>query len=429
MGGERRKRSIVYTIMEISVIPVLLLGLILTLHNLNSVREGMVFEIERSLSGIAHNMISTYNRIDAGDFSYENGVLKKGETELTSDYRLLDDIKNDTATDVTISIGSTRRLTTLVDEQGNRMVGTEIPEDVDRIALQEGEEFFSKNLDLGGMRYFAYYVPIRNNAGEVIGVCFAGQSSESVESSMRYLLQGNVILCIFVVFLGGFVCNMAARRIADSIQEVKVFLGSLAHGDFEQEIPERVLKRRDELSDMGEYAVTVSQSLSDMVWRDPLTKIYNRRGCFAYVKKRQQQGEYMIAICDIDFFKRINDRYGHEKGDEVLQYVADTLKEAVSDKFAVRWGGEEFVIGIQGSMESFSKLLKTLADRIKGGNFEHEGEQFHIAMTFGAVSWKDTESFEEAVSRADALLYYGKRNGRDQIVMEEGNGKRIIYNK
>lgn len=429
MGGERRKRSIVYTIMEISVIPVLLLGLILTLHNLNSVREGMVFEIERSLSGIAHNMISTYNRIDAGDFSYENGVLKKGETELTSDYRLLDDIKNDTATDVTISIGHTRRLTTLVDEQGNRMVGTEIPEDVNRIALQGGEEFFSKNLDLGGMRYFAYYVPIRNNAGEVIGVCFAGQSSESVESSMRYLLQGNVILCIFVVFLGGFVCNIAARRIADSIQEVKVFLGGLAHGDFEQEIPERVLNRRDELSDMGEYAVTVSQSLSDMVWRDPLTKIYNRRGCFAYVKKRQKQGEYMIAICDIDFFKRINDRYGHEKGDEVLQYVADTLKEAVSDKFAVRWGGEEFVIGIQGSMESFSKLLKTLADRIKGENFEHEGEQFHIAMTFGAVCWKDTEGFEEAVSRADALLYYGKRNGRDQIVMEEGNGKRIIYNK
>ena len=112
MSHERKKKSLIVSIMGMSVIPILLLGIVLTVYSQASVREGMVFEIRHCLSGIAHNLISTYNMLDAGDYSYENGVLKKGETELTSDYRILDDLKMDTGADVTIAMGETRCLTT-----------------------------------------------------------------------------------------------------------------------------------------------------------------------------------------------------------------------------------------------------------------------------------------------------------------------------
>ena len=68
------------------------------------VYQRQVFEIEKSLSGIAHNLISIYNVLDAGDFSQKDDRVYKGETEITSDYRILDDIKNDTGADVTVFV-------------------------------------------------------------------------------------------------------------------------------------------------------------------------------------------------------------------------------------------------------------------------------------------------------------------------------------
>ena len=88
MKSEKKKQSLVFSILKLSVIPILVLGLILTVYSRNSVREGMVFETKKCLSGIAHNLISSYNMIDAGDFSYVDGKVMKGETDLTSDYRL-----------------------------------------------------------------------------------------------------------------------------------------------------------------------------------------------------------------------------------------------------------------------------------------------------------------------------------------------------
>ena len=95
----KRRRSLAITIVELSVIPILLLGLVLTIYSRESVKDAMVFEVKKNLSGIAHNIISSYNMLDAGDFAVVDGKIMKGETEFTSDYRLLDDVKNDTGAD------------------------------------------------------------------------------------------------------------------------------------------------------------------------------------------------------------------------------------------------------------------------------------------------------------------------------------------
>lgn len=417
MAQEKKRRSLIFSIMRMSVIPILLLGIILTIYSQNSVREGMSYEVEKKLSGIAHNLISVYNMLDGGEFHEEEGKLFKGETELTSDYRILDDIKTDTGADVTIFFGKERRLTTLIDKEGDRMIGTMVSDAVAERVLQSGEEYFSSNVDVNGMEYFGYYVPIRNDAGEIVGISFAGESAKTVNGSMKYMTQGNVIICIFAVLLAGVICYILSQRMVEEISHIKKFLGRLAQGNFSQKISRSVLRRRDELADIGEYAEIVSYSLADLVSKDPLTGLLNRRAFLMKIEERWGQQNFSLAMCDIDYFKSVNDSYGHEKGDEVLKYVADVLKNVMEETgFVSRWGGEEFLIGYEGSMPEIEKRLEQIKEVILEKEFEGGGNSFHISMTFGVTAAHPEESFDETIRRADDLLYEGKQNGRNRII-------------
>lgn len=419
MISGKKRHSLLLLILKLSVIPVLVLGIILTIYSRNAVRTGMVYEIEKSLSGIAHNLISSYNMVDAGDFAYVDGKVMKGETDLTSDYRLLDDIKNDTGADVTICLGTERRLTTVVDGNGNRLTGTALSEDVQQEVYGKGQEYFSESVNVGGEKFFAYYVPIRNHAGDIIGVSFAGQPVDSVNHSMKFMLQGNVIICIFIVLLAGFICYLSAQKIMDTIWHIKVFLGKLAGGKFGQKMPDAVTKRRDELGEIGEYAVAVSNSLEEMVTKDPLTGLLNRRACLLEVEECQKEPAFTIAMGDIDFFKKVNDNYGHDKGDEVLKYVGSVLQEAVGEQgFAARWGGEEFFLGLKEEELVMRERLEEALEKIGSHEFVAKDEKFYITVSMGILSYKPDLSFDDNVKKADELLYFGKENGRNQIVSE-----------
>lgn len=420
MEKEKKRKSLIMSVLKMSVIPLLILGIILTAYGQSSVREGMSFEVERSLSGLAHNLISIYNMIDAGEFSYKDGKVMKGNTDLTSDYRILDDMKNDTGADVTIFIGDVRRLTTLVDESGKRQTGTKASPRVIRTVLEEGQEFFSPSIDVNGVPYSGYYVPIRNDEGKVIGISFAGKPMESVNDTIQFMVGGNIIICIFIILLAGFICNMLAQRMVRTIFCIRQFLGRLAGGNFSQEMSPEVLRRKDQLADMGEYAVRVSRSLEDMVQKDPLTGLLNRRAFLAKIQDIWETEPLTVAMGDIDFFKKVNDRYGHEMGDDVLRYVAECLGQTVEsgEGFVSRWGGEEFLIGFRGELSSLEERLRATSDRISERQFGESDDHFTISMTFGVALYRKGESIDELVRRADELLYQGKESGRSCIVPE-----------
>ncbi|MBR1873690.1 MAG: diguanylate cyclase [Eubacterium sp.] len=414
-----KRHSIVYTMLRIGVIPMLLLGIGLTIYSQFSVREGMDYEVERSLSGIAHNLLSTYNTIDAGQFAVDGDKYMKGETDITADYRIMDDIKTDTGADVTLYYGTTRRMTTIVDDDGNRLTDTEAPEDVIAQVYNAGEEYFSTGVDVQGVNYYGYYVPIQNDDGEIVGMCFAGKPSSTVQISTNYMIIGNIIICIFVILLAGFIMYLSSSKMVLAIQYIKRFLGHLAGGDFTQKMSDEVLKRNDELADMGEYAVHVEIALDDMISRDPLTKLLNRRATMVRVENTWEDNNFAIAMGDIDWFKGVNDNYGHDMGDEVLKFVAGELKEELEKSgFVARWGGEEFLIGFDGTQDDLVKHLKAVTGRIRAKVFETEDKTFSVTMTMGVTIRKPGEEFETVMNRADDLLYRGKRGGRNQIVSD-----------
>lgn len=153
---------------------------------------------------------------------------------------------------------------------------------------------------------------------------------------------------------------------------------------------------------------------------DPLTGLNNRRSTMEYLERLLQNAEEQISIClcDIDFFKRVNDTYGHDIGDIVLQGIAETFrKELPQGSFISRWGGEEFLLIFPHSNgDEAHYALDILRNKIKSIVFDGNGETFSVSLTFGLVEYDFHSDLTTVLKEADEKLYLGKESGRDRIV-------------
>lgn len=155
---------------------------------------------------------------------------------------------------------------------------------------------------------------------------------------------------------------------------------------------------------------------------DPLTGLYNRRRAMDYLDKEMQEfgsTGMCVCICDIDFFKKINDNYGHDIGDEVLRTLARTMQTTLGDDVGIisRWGGEEFLIVFSNCNGDTAKAkLQELKDEVAKLKFEILDRSFGITLTYGLAEYDYRSNATEFVKEADRKLYQGKENGRDQIV-------------
>ena len=156
--------------------------------------------------------------------------------------------------------------------------------------------------------------------------------------------------------------------------------------------------------------------ITDIARKDRLTGIFNRFGMEDSVKNRKTEPCYAVMI-DIDFFKKVNDTYGHEAGDEVLVTFASILKKhAASDFLVSRYGGEEFLI------YSFTDYEKTLSE-VRGIYADVErslvisGSPVHISV---GISARGCVS-EDLIADADRNLYRSKETGRNKISYNMGD--------
>ena len=129
-------------------------------------------------------------------------------------------------------------------------------------------------------------------------------------------------------------------------------------------------------------------------------------------------GFVSIAIADIDFFKKINDTYGHDAGDKVLKAVAGLFMDKMKTYGRVcRWGGEEFLFVFYGrNGDAAYDALQEIYDEIHRLTVSYENEEIRITMTFGLEEYDQNDGMETAIRRADEKLYQGKETGRDKIV-------------
>lgn len=169
------------------------------------------------------------------------------------------------------------------------------------------------------------------------------------------------------------------------------------------------------------------QEMQSMAILDGLTGIYNRR----YLTKLFNEYMYesinnrtplSVALFDIDFFKKINDTYGHLFGDEIIKTIASLAKNIADDNDGIvsRYGGEEFVIIFPNKgLEEAYPAVERLHREVKQLGIEHHGKQVTVNVSVGFTSFPKTcKDPRELLNRADWSMYYSKQHGRDQITID-----------
>lgn len=152
---------------------------------------------------------------------------------------------------------------------------------------------------------------------------------------------------------------------------------------------------------------------------DELTNIFNRHA-FDAIEETITKNNYSIAILDIDFFKKVNDTYGHASGDIVLKEIGKVLESYSNNQILVgRWGGEEFVIlgGPKISYEEFVSTLESIRIKISETKFIiKKGKIINCTVSIGSKYIKSSKSLDEAVNKADKNLYKAKQTGRNKVI-------------
>ncbi len=168
-------------------------------------------------------------------------------------------------------------------------------------------------------------------------------------------------------------------------------------------------------------------TLHDAAFRDPLTRLYNRRYVFnvfgnALKQYRRYADPFSLIMIDADHFKRINDRYGHSAGDVALRAIADACNSSVRDSDVVgRFGGEEFIILLPHTAAAEAALV---AERIRRTMLRDgcywQGQKLDITLSLGvAEAGPSTDTLDELIKAADQALYAAKKSGRNRTLIAE----------
>lgn len=412
---------------KLAIAPLFFMGIIVMIVTYFAFYKTMSKSVEHELERATASIGRAYGDIYDDTYSFslaEDGSYALPDELLGVDTAFVDEVRQLSGLDITLFYYDIRVITTITDKAGNSLAGSVANKKIVDKVLGKKEAIFVDNVDINGVWYFGYYAPVLNDSLECVGMIFAGKPTNEIKKTIMLGVSPVFALVILMMLITSCKSAAVARKLAEVINKEKNFLGEIASGNLKASLDAGILKRDDELGDMGLFTVKVQKFIRDMIERDTLTKLYTRRiGEVKLMCTRQEYidygSKYCMVMCDIDHFKRFNDTYGHDCGDLVLQSVANIFNRLLFGKgYAVRWGGEEFILIIDNSdIEKALPILNEIRDAIIENEVVYNEEHLKVTMTFGIISGDDRE-LAEMIKEVDNLLYIGKEAGRNRIVVE-----------
>ncbi len=192
---------------------------------------------------------------------------------------------------------------------------------------------------------------------------------------------------------------------------------------------------KEELIALMESLLIKAKRISQNIFIDALTKVYNRKFIEEKLSIKIEKAievfkSFSLAMCDIDYFKKINDTYGHETGDKVLAFLGHFLKSHLRDNDIVsRYGGEEFLIFLDNATgDKAYTIMNRLREQLSKEEINiGEGKKLRITISVGISSFPGKyHTFKELVKAADDALYKAKTTGKNKVVLIQNLEKEDI---
>lgn len=190
---------------------------------------------------------------------------------------------------------------------------------------------------------------------------------------------------------------------------------------------QRILIGAKEQIEYQKEELSVAYKKLDLIARmDPLTNLSNRRDFLErfnleIIRFERNRKPFSLVLGDIDDFKLINDRYGHDCGDFILARLAQMMKEMIRKQDAVaRWGGEEFIFLLPESPQEGGRVAaESIRQKIAVSSFAFQGNRLSITVTLGVSEYDGSTDIDGTIKLADEALYIGKQQGKNCVILSE----------
>ena len=297
-----------------------------------------------------------------------------------------------------------------------------------KLSRQTGELVYK--LSISDSDKLAYYSWIDNIKWVVVTVV---DKAEVIKPILMQIFTSILVIGIVAILLAWFLSASLSNRIVEPLLELRCRVKDIIEGNYEHcsdyKYPDNEIGAiakdietltENELYNRNIELQTINRKLQLLATTDELTKLMNRRKMQDELKKEwdraaRYERRFSIIIFDIDWFKRVNDVYGHQAGDSVLVELAKLAKESIrSTDIICRWGGEEFLIlcpetNIDGAKELAIKLCSVVEDHQFTVNSK-------ITISLGVCEFSGQKSLEDMIRQADDKLYEAKQRGKNTVV-------------
>ncbi|MBE5841632.1 MAG: methyl-accepting chemotaxis protein [Butyrivibrio sp.] len=267
MDEKVRNGKVVVKLVIAAVAAVIGISIVLTV--ISGIRTKDVYNdmVQEELKVAVKQLESEMNQIWDGDWNYVDGVVYKGEQDVTSDYEtIMDDMKSKTGVEYSVIYGKERVITTLKTSSGSKATGVSLSDKVYDTVVKNKQDYYLKTVPAGASTsYYCYYAPLKNDDGTVIGMVFAARESRSVDSSINDIVAQMSIISIVLAILLSLVGILCTNKVSVKMKEIANELGNLSKGELALNIDETSLKRNDEIGLLADGARTLSQKLGDVI--------------------------------------------------------------------------------------------------------------------------------------------------------------------
>lgn len=228
-----------------------------------SIIESMV---KHELTTAQYAFETSVENIAQGTYMYTNDTFYKGKRNISGNTQFFDNFSQEVDLQVTVFYDKIRVATSLVDEAGNRMVGTEADPKIYDLVVKQGQDYYSEHVEIAGKTYYAMYSPLRQyKSDEIIGMTFVGLEKTNINSiyASNFMKNAGILIVIFVL---GIVATMVSVSVViKAIKRVIIQLNRVTDGELNVQVEKKLLCRADEIGDIAHSVAKLVQSLSAIV--------------------------------------------------------------------------------------------------------------------------------------------------------------------
>ena len=254
-------------ILAITISPVLILGIVSMLFIVTMVKNSLLDEIEDALKGTAAATLAAYDQ-NTGDYIQStNGDIWKGSYNVSKSESLVDRIKSNAGMDVTFFYGDKRIMTSAVDTNGDRILGSTAGEKIVEKVLKGGEEYFSHAVSIDGTLNYGYFMPVYQNDSDnqIIGMVFVGTDKHAKDAVINKII-GSIATAVGVIML---ICIAVSVKLAagmsKNIRSSVELVGKIAEGDLNVWVDDKLLKKKDEIGDLSRVTITLRDAMQSTI--------------------------------------------------------------------------------------------------------------------------------------------------------------------